>query len=283
VEDLILTGDATASGVGNDLANSITGNAANNILNGLAGDDSLRGGGGDDRLIGGPGDDRLIGSGGRNSFQFDAPLNELTNVDRILDFDPTKDVMRLIGEVFPALTTAGPLSSAAFRVGVAANDASDRILYDPNTGVVRYDVDGTGPTASVRFATLVSMPAITNADFVIVDPVAAAVSFSAQIQPIFNQRCDQCHSGSSAPQGLRLDAANSYTDLVNVDSHEVPSLKRVEPGDPDNSYLVQKVEGTADVGGRMPLGGERLSDEDIDLIRQWISEGATSDARGGPY
>jgi hypothetical protein len=37
---------------------------------------------------------------------------------------------------------------------------------------------------------------------------------------------------------------------------------------------VQKVEGTAAVGGRMPLGGDRLSDADIDLIRQWISEGA---------
>jgi Ca2+-binding RTX toxin-like protein len=274
VEDLILTGVATASGIGNNLPNSITGNSANNILNGLAGDDSLRGGGGDDRLIGGPGNDRLIGSGGRNAFQFDAPLDALTNADRILDFDPAKDVMRLIGEVFPALTTAGALPVAAFRAGVAANDASDRILYDPATGIVRYDADGTGPMASVRFATLVSAPAITSADFVVVDPVVTAVNFTRQIQPIFTQRCDHCHSGSSAPQGLRLDADNSYADLVNVDSNEVPSLKRVEPGDPDNSYLVQKVEGTAAVGGRMPLGGDRLSDADIDLIRQWISEGA---------
>jgi hypothetical protein len=54
----------------------------------------------------------------------------------------------------------------------------------------------------------------------------------------------------------------------------VPSLKRVDPGDPDNSYLVQKVEGTAAVGGRMPLGGSRIPQEEIDLIRQWISEGA---------
>ena len=77
----------------------------------------------------------------------------------------------------------------------------------------------------------------------------------------------------------RLDAANSYADLVNVDSNEVPSLKRVEPGDPDNSYLVQKVEGTAAVGGRMPLGGDRLPDAEIDLIRQWISEGANEGAR----
>ena len=67
---------------------------------------------------------------------------------------------------------------------------------------------------------------------------------------------------------------NSYANLVNVASHEVPSLKRVEPGDPDNSYLVQKIEGTAAVGGRMPLGRAPLTAAQIALIRQWISEGA---------
>ena len=91
---------------------------------------------------------------------------------------------------------------------------------------------------------------------------------------VFTPICTTCHAGAGAPQGLRLDAANSYANLVNVASHEVPSLKRVEPGDPDNSYLVQKVEGTAAVGGRMPLGRAPLTAQQIALIRQWISEGA---------
>jgi Ca2+-binding RTX toxin-like protein len=274
VEALVLTGVDALGGTGNDLANSMTGNAASNLLRGLKGDDTLRGGGGDDRLIGGPGNDRLTGSGGRDTFQFDAALSALTNVDRILDFDPALDVIRLIGAAFPALTTAGRLSAGAFRLGAVAGDANDRILYDPASGVVRYDADGTGPAASVRFALLVSRPAVTNASFVVVDPAVTAVDYSTQIQPIFSARCDQCHSGSGAPQGLQLDASNSYADLVNVASQEVPSLMRVEPGDPDNSYLVQKVEGTAAVGGRMPLGGSKLPDDEIDLIRQWISEGA---------
>lgn len=274
VETLILTGVAALSGTGNVLANSITGNAGNNILKGLGGSDSLRGGGGDDRLIGGPGNDRLTGSGGRNAFQFDAALDATTNVDRIVDFDPGKDVMRLIGAVFPTLSTAGVLAAGAFRVGAAAGDANDRILYDPASGALRYDADGTGATAAVRFATLISTPDLTSANFVVVDPVVTAVNFEAEIQPIFSQRCDHCHSGSGAPQGLRLNAGSSYGDLVDVPSQEVPSLKRVDPGDPDNSYLVQKIEGTAAVGGRMPLGGSRIPQEEIDLIRQWISEGA---------
>ena len=66
--------------------------------------------------------------------------------------------------------------------------------------------------------------------------------------------CAQCHIGSNAPQGLRLDAANSYAMLVNVASSEVPNLLRVNPGNPDQSYMVQKIQGNAAVGGRMPLG-----------------------------
>jgi hypothetical protein len=54
-----------------------------------------------------------------------------------------------------------------------------------------------------------------------------------------------------------LDSTNSYANLVNVASSEVPSLKRVEPGDDNNSYLVQKIEGTAAVGVRMPRVASR--------------------------
>jgi hypothetical protein len=59
-----------------------------------------------------------------------------------------------------------------------------------------------------------------------------------------------------------------------VPSGEVPSLQRVEPGDPNNSYLIQKLEGTAAEGRRMPLNGTPLSQADINVIRQWITEGA---------
>lgn len=92
---------------------------------------------------------------------------------------------------------------------------------------------------------------------------------------IFTPICTQCHVGAAAPQGLRLDSANSYGDLVGVPSREVPTLDRVEPFDPGTSYMFQKISGTAAVGGRMPLGGPSLPDEDIELVRQWISDGAS--------
>ena len=61
---------------------------------------------------------------------------------------------------------------------------------------------------------------------------------------------------------------------VNVASAEVPALLRVNPGNPDQSYLVQKIQGNAAVGGRMPLGQAALPQDRIDLIRSWIAAGA---------
>jgi methionine-rich copper-binding protein CopC len=95
---------------------------------------------------------------------------------------------------------------------------------------------------------------------------------------VFTPICTVCHAGGSAPQGLRLDAANSYALLVGVPSTEVPSILRVKPGDPDNSYLIQKLEGHASVGAQMPYGGPPLSADTIAVIRLWILDGAMQSA-----
>ena len=109
------------------------------------------------------------------------------------------------------------------------------------------------------------------------DPPIEATLESIQ-ENVFTPICTNCHAGAGAPQGLRLEDGMSHAMLVNVPSSEVPSLLRVEPGNPDDSYLVQKIEGTAAVGGRMPLGGPNLPQETIAAIRQWITDGATEAA-----
>jgi hypothetical protein len=91
---------------------------------------------------------------------------------------------------------------------------------------------------------------------------------------VFTPICTQCHIGASAPLGLRLDEASAFAMLVNAPSTEVPSLNRVTPGDAQSSYIIQKLEGTAAVGGRMPLGQPPLPQATIDVIKQWIQNGA---------
>jgi len=99
-------------------------------------------------------------------------------------------------------------------------------------------------------------------------------NFTSIQDNVFTPICTACHTGAGAPAGLRLDSVNSYALLVGVASQEQPSLQRVAAGDPNNSYLIKKLEGTASVGGRMPLGGTPLPQSDIDVIRQWITDGA---------
>ncbi len=117
-------------------------------------------------------------------------------------------------------------------------------------------------------------------------PVAPAPPANTDFQQIqdtvFTPICTACHAGAAAPRGLRLDAANSYAMLVNVASVEVPALLRVNPGNPDDSYLVHKIEGTAAVGARMPLGGPPLPQDRIDLVRQWIAAGAPAPQSAAP-
>ena len=103
---------------------------------------------------------------------------------------------------------------------------------------------------------------------------ALIADFDSIQQHVFTPICTVCHAGGAAPQGLRLDAANSYAMLVGVPSNEVPALMRVKPGDPDSSYIIQKLEGHASVGAQMPFGGPALPPATIAVIRQWISDGA---------
>ena len=97
---------------------------------------------------------------------------------------------------------------------------------------------------------------------------------------IFTPTCARsgCHSAGSASGGLSLADGDSFGELVGTASSEAPTLNRVEAGDPDNSYLLNKLRGTAgDVGGtdtQMPLGEAALSDEEIEAIEEWITNGA---------
>ena len=92
--------------------------------------------------------------------------------------------------------------------------------------------------------------------------------------------CVPCHTntGRNPAGGLNLNHDGAYDQLVNVPSAGRPGAMRVVPGDPDNSYIIHKLEGQADfVGGRMPPGGPFLTDDQMQIIRRWIQLGAKND------
>lgn len=93
---------------------------------------------------------------------------------------------------------------------------------------------------------------------------------------VFSPSCaiPGCHGGGSVQFGLRLDPGFSATNLINVASPRDANLIRVVPGNPNASFIIQKLEGTQTLGDRMPQFGPYLSQATIDLVRQWIQLGA---------
>jgi hypothetical protein len=111
-------------------------------------------------------------------------------------------------------------------------------------------------------------------------------TFSSIQREIFNttdssgrQACITCHVTGGPAGFLPLTEGVSYGNLVNRTSTAKPGAVRVIPGDPDGSYLVQKLDGTPGiVGQRMPrTGGPYLTEGQVRIIRRWIELGANND------
>jgi len=89
--------------------------------------------------------------------------------------------------------------------------------------------------------------------------------------------CIVCHTnvGRNPSGGMNLAHDVAYDQIVNVASARKPGAIRVIPGDPENSYVIHKVEGLSDiVGVQMPLGGPYLTDGQILILKRWIAIGA---------
>jgi Ca2+-binding RTX toxin-like protein len=159
--NLVLTGSSAIHGTGNNLDNTITGNAAANRLHGA---------GGKDRLGGAAGNDTLTGGADADIFRFDTAPHSSANRDRITDFNASAgDRIQLENEVFTALSTTGLLGTSAFRIGDRLTTPSQRILYNPATGNLLYDSNGSQLGGWIAtFATLTNRPSsLSNTAFLV--------------------------------------------------------------------------------------------------------------------
>ncbi|MGH8383833.1 hypothetical protein [Pseudomonas sp.] len=110
-------------------------------------------------------------------------------------------------------------------------------------------------------------------------PLATSPSFKTTIQPMLDTYCVSCHIAGSAPENLDLQRAKAYAGLVDIPSRQ-SALKLVEPGSPEQSYLMHKVTGDqASVGGKgnaMPFGQTQAAPELINALKAWIEKGAVN-------
>jgi hypothetical protein len=99
------------------------------------------------------------------------------------------------------------------------------------------------------------------------------ISYSADIQPIFNNNCIVCHN-QSHQTGLDLRDGSSYNLLVNIASTNYSPNLRIEPFSTENSVLWHKIKGDGVFGGIMPAIEGPLSNFEIEKIKAWIEFGA---------
>ncbi|HEY2090391.1 MAG TPA: hypothetical protein VGJ81_00750 [Thermoanaerobaculia bacterium] len=111
------------------------------------------------------------------------------------------------------------------------------------------------------------------------DPIDPTATFTRVQNEVFTPTCTKlgCHDLIGRQSDQVLTASQSYNQIVNHPSVEMPSLSRVTPLDPAGSYLYRKITGAGITGDRMPQGGPFLSDAQIKLVRDWIRRGAPHD------
>jgi hypothetical protein len=111
------------------------------------------------------------------------------------------------------------------------------------------------------------------------EPVDPTATFTRVQNEIFTPTCSAigCHDTLGQQSSQVLVPGSAYANTVNHPSVEMPSLVRVKPGDPANSYLYRKITGSGITGDRMPAGGPFLTDAQTKLVRDWIRRGAPND------
>jgi Ca2+-binding RTX toxin-like protein len=154
--------DALFGNAGNDVEN---GNGGDDFLGGIMGDNTLNGGAGNDKLLSGAGYNVLTGGVGSDIFRFISGSHST-----ISDFVAADDTVQLDNAFFTQFTTRGVLNASMLKIGVAAVDANDYLIYNETTGALFYDdnANGAGHTVQIALLGVTTHPTLTNADFVVI-------------------------------------------------------------------------------------------------------------------
>ncbi|MGH8256215.1 MAG: DUF1549 domain-containing protein, partial [Steroidobacteraceae bacterium] len=102
-------------------------------------------------------------------------------------------------------------------------------------------------------------------------PITGPIDFDAQVRPLLSANCFACHGPDADMRkaGLRLD----YAGPAEAKLQDNPGRRAIVPGHPDQSELIRRIT-SPDPKVRMPHGAAPLKPEQIQLIAQWVKQGA---------
>jgi hypothetical protein len=221
------------------------------------------------------------------SFSLLVNYNELTPGDHqiVFEFSAAEETTlqtpaRTITVVKPGARSGEAASS--FRFLDELNTANANTAVDPDTGeLIVAPVRAVNSEGGAERDATIRLGWKPNLQSFVTTSAAAGTEFAA-VQQIFNSRCalSGCHLGPEPTTGLDLSAGNAFDKLVPIKSSEDDNRLRINPGDPNASYLYQKIIAGGDIApgtSRMPQGcsgATCLSDGEIETIENWINNGA---------
>ena len=104
-------------------------------------------------------------------------------------------------------------------------------------------------------------------------PKSSRLNFAKHAKPVFRNHCVSCHNPNRTSGDL--DLTNYVAMMQGGSSGDV-----IEPGSPDDSFLFQLI--THADSPEMPPGDQKIPDEDIEVIRKWIEDGAINRPNSKP-
>src|SRR5262249_8093306 len=157
---------------------------------------------------------------------------------------------------------AGQIIYLIYQSNTAGGETYNQESYVGAAGTTQYLVKGLDARTSYSFVVRArDLSGNTDVNKHELSATTGDISFKDQVQSVFNL-CWGCHGGATPQQGLSLaDAATSYMSLVNHLSSECTGNELVLPGQPDQSYLVWKLQGMGPcfMGGQMAGGAGDLN------------------------
>ena len=91
------------------------------------------------------------------------------------------------------------------------------------------------------------------------------IDFIHQVMPILKKHCAECHTDGNKKGGLSMNSRSEF--LAGGEGGEI-----AVPGNPDDSWFLELTAST-DLNERMPPKGPGVSKGEIEILRQWVTEG----------
>lgn len=171
------------------------------------------------------------------------------------------------------------VAASAFVISCGGSGGSDADGSSSNTAT---GTTGSGTATATSAGGATGTPSSSSAT---TGPTGSGMlSYAESVAPILKDRCTDCHhQGVTAIPNIAnpFDPDNGLIAFGNtwVESFPDTPARNVSPGDPDNSFIMDKISDPGVQAGEfMPWSPPRLTSDEIQALRQWVTDGALNDA-----